>query len=170
MIRKPFIAGNWKMNGTVAEAEARIAGLLPRVGDVDFADVAICVPFTAIDAMVNSARGSAVEVYAQNMHQAESGAYTGEVSAPMLTELEVVNDGDRPVQVGSHFHFAEANEALRFDRTVATGRRLAVAAGTSVRFEPGVPTTVLLVDLGGARVAAGFRGLHGGAVVPGGAS
>jgi urease subunit gamma/beta len=87
-----------------------------------------------------------------------------------LTDLAVINDGDRPVQVGSHFHFAEANEALSFDRAVATGRRLAVPAGTSVRFEPGVPMTVRLVDLAGDRVAAGFRGLHGGAVVPGGAS
>ncbi len=87
-----------------------------------------------------------------------------------LTQLEVVNDGDRPVQVGSHFHFAEANEALTFDRGVATGRRLAVPAGTSERFEPGVPKTVLLVDLAGARIAAGFRGLHGGPVTPGGAS
>ncbi len=87
-----------------------------------------------------------------------------------LTELEVVNDGDRPVQVGSHFHFAEANEALRFDREAATGRRLAVPAGTSVRFEPGVPMTVLLVDLAGEQVAAGFRGLFGGPVTPGGDS
>jgi urease subunit beta len=87
-----------------------------------------------------------------------------------LTELPVVNDGDRPVQVGSHFHFAEANEALTFDRGAATGRRLAVPAGTSVRFEPGVPTTVLLVDLAGAQIAAGFRGLHGGTVTPGVAS
>jgi urease subunit gamma/beta len=87
-----------------------------------------------------------------------------------LTELTVVNDGDRPVQVGSHFHFAEANEALTFDRGAATGRRLAAPAGTSVRFEPGVPTTVLLVDLAGAQIAAGFRGLHGGAVTPGVAS
>jgi len=87
-----------------------------------------------------------------------------------LTELEVVNDGDRPVQVGSHFHFAEANEALRFDRTIATGRRLAVPAGTSKRFEPGVPITVVLVDLAGEQIAAGFRGLHGGVVTPGGVS
>ncbi|WP_426574537.1 urease subunit gamma [Aquihabitans sp. McL0605] len=87
-----------------------------------------------------------------------------------LTPLAVVNDGDRPVQVGSHFHFAEANEALRFDRTTATGRRLAVPAGTSVRFEPGIPMDVLLVDLAGEQIAAGFRGLHGGAVTPGGAS
>lgn len=88
----------------------------------------------------------------------------------VLTELDVVNDGDRPVQVGSHFHFAEANDALRFDRTAATGRRLAVPAGTSVRFEPGVPTRVLLVDLAGDRVAAGFRGVHGGVVTPGGSA
>jgi urease subunit gamma/beta len=87
-----------------------------------------------------------------------------------LTRLEVVNDGDRPVQVGSHFHFAEANEALRFDRDAATGRRLAVPAGTSVRFEPGVPMTVVLVDLAGDRVAAGFRGMFGGPVTPGGAT
>ena len=85
-----------------------------------------------------------------------------------LTRMTVVNDGDRPVQVGSHYHFAEANEALRFDRPAATGRRLAVPAGTSVRFEPGVPTTVLLVDLAGEQVAAGFRGLHSGPVAPGG--
>ncbi len=87
-----------------------------------------------------------------------------------LTRLDVVNDGDRPVQVGSHFHFAEANEALRFDRDAATGRRLAVPAGTSVRFEPGVHMTVVLVDLAGDRVAAGFRGMFGGPVTPGGAT
>ena len=87
-----------------------------------------------------------------------------------LTRLDVVNDGDRPVQVGSHFHFAEANEALRFDRDAATGRRLAVPAGTSVRFEPGVHKTVVLVDLAGDRVAAGFRGMFGGPVTPGGAT
>ena len=117
MSRKPFIAGNWKMNGTVAEAEERIAGLLPRVGDVDFADVAICVPFTAIDAMVNSARGSAVEVYAQNMHQAESGAYTGEVSAPMLTELEV--EGVVLGHSERRAYFGETDEALRAKVPVA---------------------------------------------------
>ncbi|HMS72059.1 MAG TPA: triose-phosphate isomerase [Baekduia sp.] len=117
MSRKPFIAGNWKMNGTVAEAEERIAGLLPRVGDVDFADVAICVPFTAIDAMVNSARGSAVEVYAQNMHQAENGAYTGEVSAPMLTELEV--EGVVLGHSERRAYFGETDEALRAKVPVA---------------------------------------------------
>jgi triosephosphate isomerase len=89
MSRTPFIAGNWKMHKTVAEAEEYIAALLPRVSSVDGVDVAICVPFTALQAMVDSTRGSRVEVFAQNMHEEESGAYTGEVSAPMLTELDV---------------------------------------------------------------------------------
>jgi triosephosphate isomerase len=87
--RTPMIAGNWKMNKTVAEAEEFIQGLLPRVSTADGVDVAICPPFTALQAMVDSTRGSRVAVYAQNMHQAESGAYTGEVSAAMLTELDV---------------------------------------------------------------------------------
>jgi triosephosphate isomerase len=89
MSRKPLIAGNWKMNETVEEAERLIAALLPRVSSADHVDVGICPPFTALAAMVDSTRGSRVAVYAQNMHQAESGAFTGEVSAPMLTELDV---------------------------------------------------------------------------------
>ncbi len=89
MPRTPFIAGNWKMHKTVAEAEAFIAGLLPRVSTADGVDVAICPPFTALQAMVDSTRGSRVEVYAQNMHQADSGPFTGDVSPPMLVELDV---------------------------------------------------------------------------------
>jgi triosephosphate isomerase (TIM) len=89
MARVPLIAGNWKMNKTVAEAEAFIASLLPRVSTTDGVDVGVCVPFTDLQAMVDSTRGSRVEVYAQNMHQAPSGAFTGEVSAPMLVELDV---------------------------------------------------------------------------------
>jgi triosephosphate isomerase (TIM) len=87
--RVPLIAGNWKMNKTVAEAEEFIAALLPSVSGVQGVDVAVCPPFTALQAMVDSARGSRVEVYAQNMHQADSGAFTGEVSAPMLLEVGV---------------------------------------------------------------------------------
>jgi triosephosphate isomerase len=89
MSRTPFIAGNWKMHKTVEEAEEYIQALLPRVSSVDGVDVAICVPFTALQAMVDSTRGSRVEVFAQNMHEATHGAFTGEVSAPMLTELDV---------------------------------------------------------------------------------
>jgi triosephosphate isomerase len=86
--RTPFIAGNWKMHKTVAEAEEYIQALLPRVSSVDGVDVAICVPFTDLQAMIDSTRGSRVEVFAQNMHEAEEGAYTGEVSAAMLTEID----------------------------------------------------------------------------------
>ena len=75
-----------------------------------------------------------------------------------VTTVVVVNTADRPVQVGSHYHFAEANPALMFDRAVAWGQRLAVPAGTSVRFEPGVSRDVELVPLGGARVVPGLRG------------
>ncbi|MCD6728071.1 MAG: triose-phosphate isomerase [Solirubrobacteraceae bacterium] len=87
--RIPFVAGNWKMHKTVAEAEMFISGLLPRISSADGVDVAICVPFTALGAMVDSTRGSRAQVFAQNMHQAPSGAFTGEVSAAMLTELDV---------------------------------------------------------------------------------
>ncbi|MGZ5037129.1 MAG: urease subunit beta [Usitatibacter sp.] len=72
--------------------------------------------------------------------------------------LEVTNTGDRPIQVGSHYHFFETNDALRFDRKLAYGRRLNIAAGTAVRFEPGQSRTVELVALGGARVVYGFQG------------
>jgi urease subunit beta len=75
-----------------------------------------------------------------------------------VVSLDVVNTGDRPVQVGSHFHFAEANPALGFDRERARGLRLAVPAGTAVRFEPGIGQSVPLVPIGGRRVVAGLRG------------
>ena len=70
----------------------------------------------------------------------------------------VVNTADRPIQVGSHYHFAETNEALEFDRAVALGFRLNIAAGTAVRFEPGQSRTVELVALAGARIVHGFQG------------
>jgi urease subunit beta len=73
-------------------------------------------------------------------------------------ELVVVNAGDRPIQVGSHYHFAETNPALSFDRAAARGFRLAIPAGTSVRFEPGIERDVTLVALAGRRIVAGLRG------------
>jgi triosephosphate isomerase len=87
--RTPLIAGNWKMHKTVAEAEEFIQALLPRVSTADGVDVAVCPGFLGLQAMVDSTRGSRVQVYAQNMHHASEGAFTGEVSAPMLTELDV---------------------------------------------------------------------------------
>jgi urease subunit beta len=80
---------------------------------------------------------------------------------PLIT-LRVVNAGDRPIQVGSHYHFAEANPALEFDRRAARGMHLAVPAGTGVRFEPGAGRDVDLVAFGGGRFVAGFRGEVGG--------
>jgi len=87
--RTPFIAGNWKMHKTIAEAEAFIQSFLPRVSTADGVDVAICAPFTALQALVDSTRGSRVGVYAQNVHQAPFGPFTGEVSVPMLAEIDV---------------------------------------------------------------------------------
>ena len=72
--------------------------------------------------------------------------------------IEVANSGDRPIQVGSHYHFFETNDALRFDRAKARGMRLDIAAGTAVRFEPGQSRTVTLVALAGDRKVYGFQG------------
>jgi triosephosphate isomerase len=110
MSRTPFIAGNWKMHKTVAQAEEYIQALLPRVSAVDGVDVAICVPFTDLQAMVDSTRGSRVEVFAQNMHEASEGACTGEIAAPMLTEIDV-----HGVVLGHserRQHFGESDRAL----------------------------------------------------------
>src|ERR1700677_2251523 len=74
------------------------------------------------------------------------------------TTMTVANTGDRPIQVGSHYHFAETNPALSFDRAVARGQRLDIAAGTAVRFEPGQTREVTLVPYRGRRVVQGFRG------------
>ena len=79
-------------------------------------------------------------------------------------EMEVANTGDRPIQVGSHYHFAETNPALRFDRAIARGRRLDIAAGTAVRFEPGQSRRVRLVEFAGGRIVHGFRGETEGAL------
>jgi len=78
--------------------------------------------------------------------------------------LLVENTSDRPIQVGSHYHFAETNGALRFDRDASQGMRLNIASGLAVRFEPGQQRTVELVDYAGARTVYGFRGLTNGAL------
>jgi urease beta subunit len=80
------------------------------------------------------------------------------------TQVTVANTGDRPIQVGSHFHFFEANPALDFDRAAAFGQRLDIPSGTAVRFEPGDTRDVTLVPLGGAGRAVGFGGLVDGSV------
>ena len=85
------------------------------------------------------------------------GEITFNADRPAIT-LTVANTGDRPVQVGSHYHFAETNPALAFDREKARGMRLDIASGTAMRFEPGQTRTVQLVPYGGTRTVIGFRG------------
>lgn len=90
--------------------------------------------------------------------QTRPGSLTLNEGREMLT-LSVANSGDRPIQVGSHYHFAETNSALQFDRDAAHGFRLNIAAGTAVRFEPGQSREIELVALAGERKVYGFRGL-----------
>jgi triosephosphate isomerase (TIM) len=119
--RTPFIAGNWKMNKTIAEAEEFISGLLPKVSSIDGVDVAICVPFLALQAMVDSARGSRVEVYAQTMHEADEGAFTGEVSPRMLAEIDVAGVVLGHSERREHFGETDRALALKVPAALAAG-------------------------------------------------
>ncbi|HPW30923.1 MAG TPA: urease subunit beta [Rhodoferax sp.] len=92
--------------------------------------------------------------------EGEHALNTGRRTLPMVVQ----NTSDRPIQVGSHYHFAETNGALGFDRTAAQGMRLNIASGSAVRFEPGQQRTVELLDFGGDRIVFGFRGLVNGPV------
>jgi triosephosphate isomerase len=111
MTRTPFIAGNWKMHKTIADAEAYIAALLPRVAAVEGVEIVVCPPFLALQALVDSARGSQVGIYAQSMHEADHGAFTGEVSAPMLSEIDV--DGVILGHSERREYFNETDRALQ---------------------------------------------------------
>ncbi|HYH59850.1 MAG TPA: triose-phosphate isomerase [Thermoleophilaceae bacterium] len=119
--RRPYIAGNWKMHKTNAEARAFVEELLGEIDGIDGVDVGLCVPYTSLAAVVEAAEGSDLIVCAQNMHQADSGAYTGEVSAPMLTEL-----GVRGVVLGHSERREYYNET---DRALQEKVPAALAAG-----------------------------------------
>ena len=119
--RRPLIAGNWKMYKTVQEADEFIAALLPRVSSVQNVDIGICPTYTALQAMVDATRGSPVDVYAQNMHQEDHGAFTGEVSAAMLDEV-----GVHGVILG---HSERRQMFGETDRTLALKVQAALAAG-----------------------------------------
>jgi triosephosphate isomerase len=108
--RRPLVAGNWKMHKTIPEAEQFIAALLPQIANASRVGVAVCPPFPALKLVVDATRGSAVTVYAQNMHQETQGPFTGEVSAPML-----VDGGVHGVILGHserREHFGETDRAL----------------------------------------------------------
>ncbi|MBA2637759.1 MAG: triose-phosphate isomerase, partial [Solirubrobacterales bacterium] len=121
MSRTPLVAGNWKMHKTGAEAVAFVHELAGRVDAVTGVDVVVCAPFLALEAALAAAQGTRVEVYAQTMHQERQGAYTGEVSAPMLTDV-----GVHGVVLGHSERRALFGET---DRALALKLRAALAAG-----------------------------------------
>jgi triosephosphate isomerase len=130
MPRTPYIAANWKMNKTVAEAAEFVDALLPRIAATQ-SDVVICPPFTALTAVVERRYGTAVKVAAQNMHEEDSGAFTGEVSAPMLVELDV-----EAVVLGHserRQYFGETDEALarKVPKALAAGLEPILCVGES---------------------------------------
>ncbi len=128
--RTPYIAANWKMHKTVAEAAAFVDALLPRIAATQ-SDVVICAPFTALTAVVERRYGTAVKVAAQNMHEEGSGAFTGEVAAPMLVELDV-----EAVVLGHserRQYFNETDEALarKVSAALAAGLEPILCVGES---------------------------------------
>jgi triosephosphate isomerase len=141
--RTPYIAANWKMHKTVAEAAAFVDALLPRIAATQ-SDVVICPPFTALTAVVERRYGTAVKVAAQNMHEEDSGAFTGEVSAPMLAELDV-----EAVVLGHserRQYFNETDEALarKVPAALAAGLEPILCVGESEEARDAGETTVVL--------------------------
>jgi triosephosphate isomerase len=154
--RTPFVAGNWKMHKTASETSGFVRELADRLPDG--VDVAVCVPFTSLAPAVDAAAGSAVRVYAQNMHQAPQGAFTGEVSAAMLLDLGV--DGVLLGHSERRQLFAETDEALAEKLAAAGGAGLAVilAIGeTEAEREAGDTERVLERQVAGSG-AAGYDG------------
>jgi triosephosphate isomerase (TIM) len=122
MSRKPLVIGNWKMWGTIADSRELVQGVLPEVAEHSQVDVALAVPFTALSAVVDAAKGSDVAVYAQNMHESEGGPYTGEVSADMLLEV-----GTQGVLLGHSERrqlYGESDKALQHKVPVALDKGL----------------------------------------------
>jgi triosephosphate isomerase len=143
MPRTPYIAANWKMHKTVAEAGEFVDALLPRIAATQ-SDVVICAPFTALSAVVERRYGTAVKVAAQNMHEETSGAFTGEVSAPMLVELDV-----EAVVLGHSERrqlFGETDEALarKVPAALAAGLEPILCVGESEEARDGGQTEAVL--------------------------
>jgi triosephosphate isomerase len=158
--RTAYLAANWKMHKTVAEAAEFVDALLPRIAATQH-DVVLCVPFTALTAVVERRYGTAIKVAAQNMHEEESGAFTGEVSAPMLVELDV-----EAVVLGHserRQYFDETDEALarKVPAALAVGLEPILCVGESEEARDGGQTEAVLerqlqadlVDVPGPQVA-----------------
>ncbi|MFT4048905.1 MAG: triose-phosphate isomerase [Solirubrobacterales bacterium] len=122
MPRRPYIAGNWKMNKTGFEAEDFVFALLPQIAGDDISEIVICAPFTALSNVIDSSRGTRIKVAAQNMHEEPSGAFTGEISAGMLRDIDV-----RAVVLGHserRQYFGETDAALAKKVAVALENEL----------------------------------------------
>jgi triosephosphate isomerase (TIM) len=141
--RTPYIAANWKMHKTVAEAAEFVDALLPRIAATQH-DVVICPPFTALSAVVERRYGTAVKVAAQNMHEDVSGAFTGEVSAPMLVELDV--EGVVLGHSERRQYFNETDEALsrKVPAALAAGLEPILCVGESEEARDGGQTEAVL--------------------------
>lgn len=131
MSRTPFVAGNWKMHKTIEEAEEFITGLLPLAGAIDDVQIAVCVPFTAIQAVVDSTRGSSIETFAQNVHEADQGAYTGEISIAMLDELEVHGIVVGHSERRQYFNETDAALRVKVAKILAAGLEPILCVGES---------------------------------------
>ncbi len=151
MSRKVIIAGNWKMNKTAAEGKALVEELKGKVADVTAAEIVVCPTFTTIPAVVEAAKGSNVQVGAQNVHFAEKGAYTGEISAEMLKETGVtwVITGHSERRQ----YFAETDETVnkRTKAALAAGLKVMVCIGETLEEREGnITNAVLEIQLKGS--------------------
>jgi len=156
-MRKPIVAGNWKMNKTRAEAAALVAGIKAEVNNIPAVEVVVCVPFTDLDPVAQALKGSNIGLGAQNIHWAEKGAFTGEISAAMLKEL-----GVQYVIIGHserRQYFGETDDSVnkRTKAALAAGLKPIVCVGeTLAEREAGATTKVVE-----RQVRTGLAGLHG---------
>jgi triosephosphate isomerase len=155
--RTPYIAANWKMHKTVAEAAEFIDALLPRIAATQ-SDVVICAPFTALGEVVQRRYGTAVRVAAQNMHEEEAGAFTGEISAPMLVELDVEAVVLGHSERRQYFHETDEALARKVPAALAAGLEPILCVGESEAARDGGETKEVLerqlqADLAGVESA-----------------